>query len=71
MKALISAFALLSFVAAATVPVVALAETPPKHHVVKKHHVEHKKMAKKRHGKMSKTKVSGKRKTAPVNPPRG
>ena len=42
MKALISAFALLSFVAAATVPVAARADAPPvkTHHVVKKHKVK-------------------------------
>ncbi|HUZ75047.1 MAG TPA: hypothetical protein VMU87_18845 [Stellaceae bacterium] len=50
MKALIAAFALLSFVAASTVPFVTEAQAaPPKHHVVKKHHVVHKRMAKKKH----------------------
>jgi len=60
MKALITAFALLSFVAASTVPVTAQAETTT-------HHVTHKKASKKRHVAQNTKKIhkSHKRKSTP------
>ncbi len=77
MKALISAFALLAFVAASTVPYAAEAQTmPPKHHVVKKHHVTHKKVAhkkvaKKKHVASARKKPMGKKKMSPVPASKG